>query len=310
MIRSASPQVRQHARQRLIEPAVLAQLNNLELLARTVVEGALTGLHRSPNFGFSQEFAEYRTYVPGDDLRHVDWNVFARSDRLVVKRFYGDTNCQLLVLLDTSASMAQQGPTVGAVSKIDYARFLAAALVYLAHRQHDAVGLLTFSDGIDSYRPPVVRTAGVNGLYHALDDLRASGGTNWQLPLEHVLAQLKKRGLLVVISDFYTEPDVLGQALRGLAARGHDLLMMHLLHPAERALRLDRAATLEDAETGQAMEVTAEEVRDAYPRRLREHVDAVRTATLGIGGHYVQVDTDEPLDRCLARYLRFRARHP
>lgn len=314
MTSSASTTYRQHGRQRLIEPAVLAQLNNLELLARTVVEGALTGRHRSPNFGFSQEFAEYRAYVPGDDLRHIDWNVFARSDRLVVKRFYGDTNCQLMVLLDTSASMAasktQHRPTAGAVSKLDYARFLTAALIYLAHRQHDAVGLLTFSDGIDTFRPPVARAAGVTGLYHTLDDVRASGGTNWQLPLEHVQAQLNKKSLLVVVSDFYTEPDALGQALRGLAARGNDLLMVHVLEPAERALRLDRAATLEDAETGRVIEVTAEEVADAYPRRLREHLEALRTLTLSIGGHYLQVDTDEPLDRCLARYMRFRARHP
>jgi uncharacterized protein (DUF58 family) len=300
-----------HVRQRLIEPTVLAQLDNLELLARTAVNGTLTGLHRSPSFGFSQEFAEYRTYVPGDDLRYIDWNVFARSDRMVVKRFFGDTNCQLMVLLDTSASMdPTRQPTAGAVSKLDYARFLAAAVVYLANRQHDAVGLLTFNDSIHTYRPPTARAAGVRSLYHELDRVRAAGGSNWQLPLEHVQAQLKKTGLLVVISDFYTEPDELAGVLRSLAAKGHDLLLVHVLDPAERTLQLGQAATLKDAETGQVMEVTAEEVRDNYPKRLEQHLHALKTLTLGMGGHYLQVDTDQPLDRSLAEYLRFRARHP
>jgi len=305
-----------HVRQRLIEPEVLARLDNLELLARTVVEGALIGLHRSPSFGFSQEFAEYRAYTPGDDLRYIDWNVFARSDRMVVKRFFGDTNCRLMVLLDTSASMdphpapASSRQSNRAVSKLDYARFLAAALVYLASRQHDAVGLLTFNDRIHSYRPPTARAAGIRSLYHELDEISASGGSNWQLPLDHVQGQLKKKGLLVVISDFYTEPDELAQLLRGLAARGHDLLLVHVLAPAERQPKLEQSATLRDAETGQVMEVTREEIRDEYPKRLEQHLDSLKTLTLGMGGHYLQVDTDQPLDRTLTGYLHFRARHP
>jgi uncharacterized protein (DUF58 family) len=198
----------------------------------------------------------------------------------------------------------------GAVSKLDYARFLAAALVYLANRQHDAVGLLTFNNRIHSYRPPTARAAGIRSLYHELDDVRASGGSNWQLPLEYVQGQLKKKGLLVVISDFYTEPDELAQVLRGLAARGHDLLMVHVLDPGERQLKLEQSATLKDAETGQVMEVTREELRDQYPKRLQQHLDSLKTMTLGMRGHYLQVDTDQPLDRTLAGYLHFRARHP
>ena len=304
-----------HVRQRLIDPRVLAQLDNLELLARTTVEGALIGLHRSPSFGFSQEFAEYREYMPGDDLRYIDWNVYARSDRMVVKRFFGDTNCQLMVLLDSSGSMEPNTTKAGArsersVSKIDYARFLAAALVYLASRQHDAVGLLTFNDRIHGYHPPTARAAGVRSLYHELDKVRASGGSNWQLPLTHVQGQLKKKGLLVVISDFYTDPEELGPALRGLAARGHDLLLVHVLSPEERQLNLQQSATLKDAETGRVMEVTREEIRDEYPKRLEQHLSALKTLTLGMGGHYLQVDTDQPLDQTLAGYLHFRARHP
>ena len=305
-----------HVRQRLIEPAVLSQLANLELIARTSVEGALIGLHRSPAFGFSQEFAEYRAYVPGDDLRYIDWNVFARTDKTYVKRYFGDTNCQLMVLVDVSASMAPMDRSRngeeggGAVSKLDYARFFAAALVYLASRQHDAVGLLAFNEAVRSYRPPLRRHAAVRTLYHELDELECFGGTNWQLALERVQGQLKKRSLLVVISDFYTDPEDLAQVLRGLTARGHDLLLVHVLDPGEREVRFKDAATLKDAETGEIMEITPEEVASEYPRRLRAHADALKKQTLGMGGHYLQVDTDQPLDLTLAGYLRFRARHP
>jgi uncharacterized protein (DUF58 family) len=295
---------------RLIEPTVLARLSNLELLARTAVEGALIGLHRSASFGFSQEFAEYRAYMPGDDLRYIDWNVFARTDRTYVKRYFGDTNCQLMLLLDTSASMDANPPSSNAVSKLDYARFFAAALVYLAHRQHDAVGLLTFNDRITSYRPPTGRAAAIRNLYHELDNMAAHGGSNWQLPLEHVQTQFKKSGLIVVMSDFYTEPDALAKVLRGLAARGHDLLLIHVLDPNEKEIDLTEAATLRDAETGEVMEVTREEVRRDYPARLASHMETLKKLTLGMGGHYLQVDSSEPLDRTLAGYLHFRSRHP
>jgi len=289
---------------------VLARLSNLELLARTAVEGVLIGLHRSPSFGFSQEFAEYRAYMPGDDLRYIDWNVYARTDRTYVKRYFGDTNCQLMLLVDTSTSMATGESSPGAVSKLDYGRFFSAALVYLAQRQHDAVGLLTFNDGIHSYRSPTGRAAGIRSLYHALDDMRASGGSDWQIPLEHVQNQFKKSGLIVVISDFYTEPVALANVLRGLTARGHDLLLVHVLDPVERDLNLTYAATLKDAETGEVMEVTREEVLKNYPVRLENHIETLKKLTLGMGAHYLQVDTNEPLDRTLSGYLHFRSRHP
>ncbi len=288
---------------------MLAQLANLELVARTVVEGTLVGLHRSPSFGFSQEFAEYRAYMPGDDLRYIDWNVYARTDKTYVKRFFGDTNCQLMVLLDTSGSMNPLDvPAPGAISKLDYGRFFAAALVYLASRQHDAVGLLAFDDGIRAYRPPTTRPARVRTLYHDLDALTSHGGTDWQQALEHAQMQMKKKGFVTVISDFYTDPEGLAPVLRGFAARGHDLLLVHVLDPGERQLRIKQAATLRDAETGEVMEVSPDELATEYPARLRGHLDALEKLTIGVGGHYLQVDTDQPLDRTLAGYLLFRAR--
>lgn len=296
---------------RLIEPTVLARLNNLELVARAAVEGALIGLHRSPKFGFSQEFAEYRSYMPGDDPRDIDWNVYARTDRTYVKRYFGDTNCRLMVLLDTSASMSgMTGLDDSAVSKLDYARFFAAALIYLAHRQHDAVGLLAFNDRVHQFRPATGRGAGVRALYHELDHLKASGGSNWTLPLTQVQGQFRKAGLIVLISDFYTDPDELATVLRGLSANGHDLLLVHVLAPAEQTPQLTGVTTLRDMETGEVMEVTREELQTDYPARLAAHQKRLKQLTLGMGGHYLQVTTSEPLDRVLAGYLHFRARHP
>ena len=298
---------------RLIAPTLLARLNNLELIARAAVEGALIGLHRSPKFGFSQEFAEYRGYVPGDDPRDIDWNVYARTDRTYVKRYFGDTNCRLMVLLDTSASMAGLDDNLedkGEVSKLDYARFFAAALIYLAHRQHDAVGLLAFNDRVHQYRPATGRGAGVRALYHELDQLEAHGGSDWSMPLRQVQGQFRKAGLIVLISDFYTDPDELATVLRGLSANGHDLLLVHVLGPAEESPTLAGATTLRDIETGEVMEVTREELQADYPARLAAHQTRLKELTLGMGGHYLQVSTSEPLDRVLAGYLHFRARHP
>lgn len=297
--------------QRLIDPAVLAQLSNLELIARTAVEGALMGLHRSPNFGFSQEFAEYRPYMPGDDIRHIDWNVYARSDKMYIKRFFGDTNCQLMILMDTSVSMdPDSGFHQGSVSKLDYARFFAAALVYLASSQHDAVGLLAFNDAIGTYHPPQTRDRSIRALYHELQSAEASGGTAWEAALRHIQSRLRQKSLIVVLSDFYMHPQELQKVLRGLAARGHDLLLVHVLDPQEKELTLTNAATLRDAETGAVMEVSPQEVATDYKQRLDEHLSDLNRLTRSMGAHYLQVDTSQPLDRVIGSYLKFRSRHP
>ncbi|MDA1302506.1 MAG: DUF58 domain-containing protein [Proteobacteria bacterium] len=292
-------------RPRFIDPKILEGLSNLALVARTVAEGTLMGMHRSPAFGFSQEFAEYRAYEPGDDLRHVDWNVFARSDRTYVKRFRGDTNHNVTILFDQSASMAALPATSEHLTKGDYARFAAAAIIYLAARQHDSVGLLQFNDKVQLWRPPSTRANHVARLYHLLDDIGYQGGTNWKLALDYVQAHLARRSLLVVISDFYTDPDAFSGIARGLSARGHDLLLVHVLDAAERTLASE-VATVEDAETGEVMVVSADS--GGYSRRLTEHCEALARATVDVRGHYLNVFTDQPLDRILADYLRYRAR--
>lgn len=294
---------------RLLPPRTLAGLANLELLARVVVEGTLIGLHRSPRFGFSQEFAEYRAYTPGDDPRFIDWNVFARTDRTYVKRYFGDTNTRLMVLLDTSASMGV-APAPGAVAKLDYARFLAAALVHLAARQHDAVGLAAFAGDVHVERPPVARARATEALYHVLDGLQAAGGTRWPRLFEHAAGRLGKRALTVLISDFLCEPEELGAGLRALAARGHDLLAFQVLDPAERQPQVDDGTVLEDVETGAAFAVSADDLARHYPQRLAAHRQRLADVVRAAGGHFRLMYTDEPLDRSLVEYLRFRERHP
>lgn len=314
-----------------VPPAVLAGLGNLELVAKAAVEGLLHGAHRSTRPGFSQEFAEYRDYAPGDDLRFVDWNAYARTDRLFLKRFEGETNTRLLVLVDVSASMdvgaasglglstrtefAQQTPTRPprrAVPKLRYAGWLAAALVYLAGRAHDAAGLLTFADDVREFLPPASGGIQQQALFHRLAAMTAAGGSDWQSAFGFAARRVAKRGILAAISDFYCPPAAFGRALRTLGARGHDVLAFHLRDPAERKprLRTGRNTTLRDAESGAVMEVDAAEMRSGYPRRLQAHADALRREAAAAGADYVCMDTDAPLAPALAWYLRFRARRP
>jgi uncharacterized protein (DUF58 family) len=206
--------------QTLLDPQTLSRLSNIELVARTVVDGFLTGLHRSPIFGFSLEFAEYRPYVQGDDPRFIDWNVYSRTDRTYIRRYQGETNTHLIILFDASASM---GYGSHGVTKIQYARFLAASLAYLSIRQHDAAGLIVFDKQVREYRRPSTRPGHLLSLLHILERTEAATTTNIQLPFEHFQQHLTHRGLVAVISDLYSEPEVVVKAVRPLAYQGQDM---------------------------------------------------------------------------------------
>ena len=250
----------------------------------------------------------YRDYVPGDDLRFVDWNAYARTDRLYLKRFEGETNTRLLVMLDVSASMDATGDNDP--SKLVYGTWLAAALMHIALRQHDAAGLLTFNDRVQDHLSPRAGQAQQRALFHRLDALSASGGSDWASAFAHVARRLTKRGVVAAISDYYCEPAAFGRALTMLGARGHDLIVFHLLAGAERKPRFRRNVSLRDAETGSVIEVDINDLRHRYPHRLAEHESALRGHAGAVGAHYVRMTADEPLDRALLGYLRFRARHP
>jgi uncharacterized protein (DUF58 family) len=290
---------------RLLRPEVLAGLANLELVARAVVEGFLIGLHRSPQFGFSQEFAEYRPYTEGDDPRFIDWNVYARSDRTYIKRFLGETNSHLVILLDASASM---GFGTGTVSKLQYGKYLAASLAYMASRQHDAVGCILFDEEVSHYQPPSTRSGRLLGVLHAIDRAQPSRGTNLEKPFQHFRQFSNRRGMVVVISDFYCDAEQMIEGVRPLAFNGQDIILFQLLDPGELKLGFSEATLLEDIETGNAVEISKQFIKDHYSERVQAHVRSLRDAAASIGADHVLVDTSEPLDQALRNYLMFRQR--
>ena len=295
---------------RLLTPDVLAGLSNLELVARTAVEGFLIGLHRSPRFGFSQEFAEFRAYTEGDDPRFVDWNVFARTERTYIRRYQGETNTRLFVLLDASASMGYQSDAkLARVTKLQYGKFLAAALAYLATRQHDPVGLIVFDDAIRSYRPPSSRVGSLQGVLHALDSTTAGRRTDLEGCFQKFREHLSRRGLVAVISDLYCDPVAMSKAVQPLAYTGHDIVFFHVLDPGELQPQWRDSVLFEDMESGQTMEVSPDYLEGDYRKRLDAHLAGVRNAAAGVGADLVLARTDEPLDNALRRYLMFRQRH-
>lgn len=290
--------------QRFLDPATLASISSLDLVARTVVDGFISGLHRSPDFGFSQEFAEYRAYTEGDDLRHVDWNLFARTERCYLKRYKGETNSQLTVLLDASNSM-QYGSQIPI--KADYARYIAASLFYLAiHNQHDAAGVIVFDDEVRDYVHPSTRTGQLGRLLAALDRAEPRSRTDLSKPLKHLQALLRRRGIIIVISDFYEEPDAIVHALEHLRFTGNDVVLFHLLDPAEIRPELTTPAILVDLETDEKIEVVPEYVNSTYRTKLQNHIKHLRSRAQAAGLEYRLIQTDQPLDKTLREYLALR----
>jgi uncharacterized protein (DUF58 family) len=290
--------------QRFLDPSVLAEISSLDLIAKTVVDGFVAGLHRSPDFGFSQEFAEYRAYSPGDDLRHVDWNVFARTERAYLKRYRGETNSQLTVLLDASNSMNFTSHTV---SKMDYARYAAASLFYLAiHNQRDAAGLIVFDDEVRNYIRPSTRQGQVARLLHGLELAEPRARTDFAKPLQHFQEFLRRRGLVIVISDFYETPERIIRTIEPLQFHGNEVVLFHLLDPQEIRPDIGEPAIFVDLETREEMEITPEYTRSDYRQKIGAHIAALRDRAQGAGMDYYLLVTDQPLDGALREYLSVR----
>jgi len=290
--------------QRFLDPAVLAGISSLDLLAKTVVDGFVAGLHRSPDFGFSQEFAEYRAYVPGDDLRHVDWNLFARTERCYLKRYRGETNSQLVLLLDASNSMQY---TSGPPKKMDYARFIAASLFYLAIKnQRDAAGLIVFDDEVREYVRPSTRQGQLARLFAGLEQAEPRARTDFGKPLRHFQELLHRRGIAIVISDFYEEPEKIVRAIEPLRFHGNDVVLFHILDPEEIRPVLNEPALLVDLETDQQIEVIPEYTKTTYRAKMEAHIEQLRSRTRGAGMDYRLLVTDQPLDEALREYLSLR----
>jgi uncharacterized protein (DUF58 family) len=288
---------------RFIDPAVLSRIGNLELLARHVVEGFIDGLHRAPYFGASIDFAEHRGYVAGDDIRRVDWRLFARTDRYFVKQYEADTNTNLNILFDVSRSMAFASR---GVSKLEYGSYVAACLAYLAHRQRDRVGIVTFDSAIVTHVPPSAKHFDV--VLQTLDRAAAERPGNLAAPLNAMAEHFRRRGLLVLISDFYEEPDAVLDAIKPLRFLGNDLIVFHVLDPAEIEFGFDDASSFEDLESGEQVPVVPESLRAEYREMIQAHIKALGTKFSEHRIDYTVLNTSEPLDRALFSYLSSRER--
>ena len=288
-----------------LDPAVIARLGTLELKAKTIVEGFLSGLHRSPFKGFSVEFAEYRQYIHGDDLSTIDWKVFARSDRYYVKKFEEETNLDCHLLVDVSGSM---GYGSRGMTKFEYAACLAASLGYLMNRQRDAVGLMAFDDRIVSALPARTRPGHLRNLLVTLDRLTLGRQTNVSKPLHQLAESLTKRGMVVLISDLLDDPEAVVRGLKHFQYRGSDVLVFHVLDPDELEFPFDRATRFEDLETDEEVMAVPGVVRAHYLKEIGALIERYRRELGGAGIDYHLVNTKEPLELALLKYLSTRAR--
>jgi uncharacterized protein (DUF58 family) len=286
---------------KFVDPAILSRIGNLELLARTVVDGFINGLHRAPYFGASIDFAEHRGYVPGDDIRRVDWRLYARTDRYYIKQYEADSNANVSVLLDVSGSM---GFGSRGVSKLEYACYLSACLSYLAHRQRDRVGIVTFDDDIVQYVPPSAKHFEV--VLYTLDRSTARRPGNLRVPLQKVAEHFRRRGLVILISDFYAEPEAVLDAVKPLRFLGNDLIVFHVLDPAELEFPYEEATSFEDVESGEQLPVVPQVFAEQYRTLVRAHIAALGAKFSEHRIAYTLSNTAEPLDRMLFSYLASR----
>ena len=300
MVSTSSPSLPAAA---FIDPQALMSIRNLELRARVVVEGFWNGIHRSPYHGFSAEFTEYRQYTPDDDPRYLDWRVFARSDRYFIKKFEDETNLRCFLLADTSRSMSYG--SVG-YTKAQYAATLTATLAYFLYLQGDAVGLLTFDDRIREFLPARHRTGHLRHLMLALEKPAAGTASNLGVPLKRSLEIVRKRSLVIIVSDFLARLDDLERDLGALTASGHEVVFFQVLDPAELSFDFNEPALFQDLESGRALFIDPTGIRKEYQRRLEEHCARVRITCQRLGSACHRLSTGRPLELALFDFLRQR----
>jgi uncharacterized protein (DUF58 family) len=286
-----------------IDPRTLARIDNLELIARNVVDGFINGIHRSPYLGTSLDFAEHRPYMPGDDIRRIDWRLYARTDRYFVKEFEADTNANFSVLLDVSKSM-QFG--MKGLSKFDYARYLAASLTYFSNQQRDRVGLITFDRDIVDYVPPSAKHLEV--VLHTLDRAVPARGGELKPAMDRIMGAMTRRGILVIISDLYEPVDQVLDAIKPLRYRGNDVIVFHVLDPAEIDFPFEEAGNFEDLETGERIPIVPQTQRAKYNELVLAHIAELGRLFSRDQIDYALFDTGTPLDYALFHYLSNRLR--
>ncbi|MDD9949625.1 MAG: DUF58 domain-containing protein [candidate division Zixibacteria bacterium] len=297
---------------RFLDPTTLSSLSSMEMRARIVVEGFVSGLHKSPYRGFGVEFVEYRQYTPGDDIRHVDWKAVARSDRYYVKEYEDETNLQCVILLDRSASMGYGGRRSGrsaptnALDKLEYGSYLAASLAYLILRQGDGVGLVTFDQAVHNYVPPSSKNTQWFAIHSTLDELRADEGTDLGKPLHELAESMPRRGLVILISDLIDDVEQMMNALMHFRFKGHEVLVFHIVDREELTFPFSETARFDDPETGERITVAPSAIRADYLAAVEAFMESIRTGCAKIQVDYERMETDRPLDFALFSYLSRR----
>ena len=289
---------------RFLEPAILSKISNLELLARSVVEGFISGLHKSPYKGFSVEFMEYRQYVPGDDLKRLDWKLFARTDKLFIKEFEDETNTTCHLLLDISNSM---GYSSNKMTKLEYASYLTSALAYLMIRQRDSVGFYQFDDHVPTMISPKSTTGHLHTILNILENTKLGTKSEMGKPFHELADLIKKRGLVIIISDFFDDVDSIINGLKHFVFNRNDVILFHVLDPIEIDMQFEDLIELEDMETGEKIMVIGDDAREIYKKNFTEFENRIRKECGLLGIDYRKLDTSKPLDFALFEYLAARS---
>jgi uncharacterized protein (DUF58 family) len=289
-----------------LQPGVVAKLANMELRARLVVEGFITGLHKSPYHGFSVEFAEHRQYMPGDEIKHIDWKIYGKTDRYYIKQYEEETNLKAYIVLDASKSMAYASP--GNITKLEYAAYLAASLSYMMIKQQDAVGVAVFDEQVTTYLPPHATKSYLRQILVALNRLQASNRTGAGKSLHQVADRIKRRGLVIVISDLFDKPDEVIAALKHFRHKKNEVIVMHVLDPLERSFAFGSDALFKDMETGEQLMTQPWQIQKAYQREFGSFLERYKRECRENYVDYVLMDTATPFDIALTEYLHKRER--
>lgn len=289
---------------RYLRPDVVAQLANMELRARLVVEGFLTGLHKSPYHGFSVEFTEHRPYMPGDEVKHIDWKAYGKTDRYYIKQFEEETNLKTHLVVDASGSMGYASG--GGLSKSRYAGYVAAALAYLMVQQRDAVGLTIYDEEVRASLTPRATPSYLRTILAELEGMQTGRRTGTAASLNRVAELIRRRGLVVVISDLFDEPEAVMTALKHFRSRGNEVIVLQVLDPLERSFAFDDEAVFRDMETGEELMTHPWHIRKAYRETLKDFIDGYRRACRENNIDHVLLDTATPFDKALMEYLKKR----
>lgn len=285
-----------------LDPEIVSRLSGLELKARLVAEGFMSGLHTSPYKGFSQEFADYRQYMPGDEPKRLDWKVYGRTDRFYIKEYQDETNLRAYLLIDKSGSMGYGS----GIKKLEYAKYLGATLAYLFHKQRDSVGIATFDTTIKEYIPPSAKRTNFMHILCALDHARSGAETSLSNVLSQLAQKIKRRGLVIVLSDLLDEPEAVLCALKSFRYRKHELLVLHILDKNESTFPFDTQAVFVDMETQSEMTIQPEIIRESYRKKFQKLLDTYRKTLLSAHIGYELLYTNTPYDRALLAYLHKR----